>query len=238
MKPAIRLIIAASLLLTLAGPAAANSFKFDSLSGLQDGMEYKNSPTTSYNGGALNCMVASGTDTASWAYVGDFSIDDTLNAHSITADLIDSVLIYVWKDITRNVAGNDTMLVNAHPVVANRDWAEASVCWNNYKTSTAWTTAGGDVGAGCSDTMRVTPTTGAAATDSIWIWRIRTGFDSLLTSTGNRGWRLTFNKAGTCLGNEGADFFSSEAASGVRDSIVVYYTPAGASTTDHRRRRM
>lgn len=229
---AIILILLGGLGLFAPAQAVSGSFTFTPATGIQDGMAYKDAKTTSYNGSGLNMMPLSSTaDSGSFAYVGDLSIDDTLGAHGITGNEIDSVIIYTMRDIIRNLAAGDTMLFFPMAVEGSHDWLEASVCYNNLSTGVPWTTPGGDVYAVACDTERVTTTTGSQTADTIYTWHIKAGpkMDSLCTATGNRGWRLEELKAGAALGNESIDFYSSEASAGLQDSIKVFYTEAAPS---------
>jgi len=203
---------------------------FDVSTGMIDAHGFYSNPTTNYE----TSIYLYASQLYYHPFIVDYSMDDTL----IDSWTIDSIWLIWRSELQGNYTGNDTTFLYLSAVTDNRDWTEAGLTWNAYKSGSNWTTAGGDT-AGCiSDTTVLSVGTHPAGTwDTITIHANTTYgsdfLDSVKYSTGNFGFMLV-NKAISTSGAAGNEIIyinSTEDAAAKRPYMIAFPSGIAASPT-------
>ncbi|MFD4259275.1 DNRLRE domain-containing protein [Streptomyces sp. NPDC058534] len=139
-----------------------------------------------------------------------------------TATVLDNRM-YMWGAET--TTGSNGAIYELHALT--RDFAETSATWNNATSTTAWTSAGGDMNAAVSDTVANMSDVGRHwwdATSLMQSW--------VKTPAGNKGVAVKLKDESTTGPQERSLFLSAEAADPqLRPYMQVIYVDSTTSST-------
>jgi hypothetical protein len=182
-------IMVIAVLAAIAPPARAASKTFTVATGMIDNSMDKMSPTTNLSTYSIIWMTPIVADSgfASFAHIGDPSIDDTLA--TLGTITVDSAFLIYTRDRIYNSTG-DSIFLWPVGVMGGRDWVEAQETWTRWKTGSNWTTAGGDTTSIIAKIDTLMPHT-TDTRDTIFVRHGVLGgtawLDSSKTATGNTG---------------------------------------------------
>jgi hypothetical protein len=152
-------------------------------------------------------------------------LDDSLSAGS-SDRTYDSAVLMLVADHFADSLNAYTMRIFAKRLTSS--FTENGVSWLRRSTANAWTTPGGDVGSGCSDTIVVDSSYDRF--DSLY-FHIDTGFIRYLVEIDNIGWLMMAENIVPRFPYSVCSEDNATAA--YRPKLTVYYTnnPPGGATT-------
>ncbi len=235
------LSLVAAILVAAGQSAQAGTKTFTVATGLVDNSMDKTTPTTNLGTYATLWLTPIVPDSgfASFAHLGDFSIDDTMAAAGVTHP--DSCFIMYTRDRIY-YSTLDSVFLWPIGVYGSRDWSETQETWNQWKTGSNWVTPGGDTTGIIAKIDTLGPHT-ADIRDTIVVRRGVLGgsawLDSACTATGNTGVILACreNQVGADAKVAQVEIFSTEDATDANRPVFQFFNPTAGGTPLTKRRR-
>ncbi|WP_354670079.1 DNRLRE domain-containing protein [Streptomyces sp. S.PNR 29] len=215
---------------TVGIPKAGRTMKIiqGAQSGVTDTTVSSTKPDTNYGNGLTEPVTGT---SQTWLEVGNDSptygrtralLQFPTSSIPSTATVLDSKM-YMWGAET--TTGSDGAIYELHGL--NRAFDEATATWNKANSTTAWTTAGGDLSATVSDTV-------ASVSDVGRHWWDATGLTQtwVKTPTSNKGVAVRLKDESSTGPKEHTLFLSAEAADPqLRPYIQVIYVDSTTEDT-------